>query len=151
MRDTEIAYLAGLFDGEGCLMIRVGRGRYYDVIGDITSVDEAPIRWLEQVTGVGHVQHNIPRNGNRPWYNWRVSTRQLEPLLRAMLPYLIIKRERAELALQFISGLKRAGPVLLTPETLALRESYRLRMRALNFRKGKPREGSPLPTHSKDK
>ena len=53
-------------------------------------------------------------------------------ILRAVLPYLVIKREQAEVALAIIDTMQRKRPgVSLTPEVTAQREAMVIQLKAL--------------------
>lgn len=99
MRPTELAYLAGIVDGEGSLEARI-RTRAHGtpsmtlrlVIGQ---VDRRLIDWIaERVPGQVHEQ---TKGRHRTIYLFRTGQTVAVALLRELLPYLIVKREQAEL------------------------------------------------------
>lgn len=65
--------------------------------------DEDLIRWIAEVTGTGFVGYQDPTGKNlvqqsvfkRGWY-WQLYGRNAALFLRQLLPYLRVKRERAE-------------------------------------------------------
>lgn len=113
LSETEKGYLAGIIDGEGCIMLarHLGkRGKHvYHLYVSIANTNMALHQWLEQrLPGAGYVrQQHHPETDKRPaanprsWktnYNWIVSgNRVTAVLLREIAPYLIIKRAQAEL------------------------------------------------------
>jgi hypothetical protein len=102
LSETDKAYIAGLFDGEANFSIyRRERGEHFRAgifVG--TTNREA----MEKIASLLKVKvHPVPGRGNRRTL-WRISiqdVRKLTPLLRAILPYLIIKKKHAELLLKW--------------------------------------------------
>jgi hypothetical protein len=104
----QLAYLAGLVDGDGSINIKTIRGNQYAhvmVFNNQASVME----WLVQVFGGIWVHHqpkkyihpgakttHSPVSGN----SWEMNKQaDVEWLLRHLMPFLVIKRERALQAL----------------------------------------------------
>lgn len=105
---TELAWLAGIIDGEGCIdLSRRSRARAvgYHMRVSVSNTDVRLVARCQQITGLGRVAQlggetrRRMRDRWRPCYAWSVSTRQAEDVLRLVLPYLVIKREQADLAL----------------------------------------------------
>jgi hypothetical protein len=69
-------------------------------------------------------------------YNWRLYSKEAETLLNALLPHLRIKRQQAEVALNFRTFVA-AGRGSLTAEMSAQRNALALQMKTLNQRYGK--------------
>lgn len=109
MNDSDIAYLAGLFDGEGCLIVRpkskLASGNYnisYHL--EIGMTDRRPIDWCKQVTGKGNVYY-LPSKKSK-WsdnYRWVVCSKQAASIVVLLLPFLKVKREQAVLFLELNS------------------------------------------------
>ena len=113
LSETEKGYLAGIIDGEGCIMLARHLGKHdkhvYHLYLSIANTSMALHRWLEErLPGAGYVkQHQQAKLDARPganpehWksrYDWIVSgNRVVSVLLREIAPYLVIKREQAEL------------------------------------------------------
>jgi len=135
LTETEKAYLAGFFDGEGC--INIGRhtptgcrtvSHFLQVI--IGQCDrEFLSKWQHRV-GIGKIYEDkgvgkIPKI-KRSWH-WRIHGAAAEQLLILLLPYLDIKHEEAEIALRFRKTKKLPHPGSRgTPQAvIALREEYK--------------------------
>lgn len=146
----DAAYLAGLFDGEGCVLIYarktyVPRGQTtpHHLLITITNTHQPVLEWVQKTFG-GHLYAYKRATAGRPKmsraWKWTATSREAAHLLRAMLPYLKIKHTQAMIALELqddISSYKseirgpgrgRAGIPALPPERLAYRESLRLRL-----------------------
>jgi hypothetical protein len=96
-----VAYLAGLFDGEGCITEN-GQGHYVAQIG---MTDETVIRWVAQVGGTVRIEDGPNRGNRKPLYRWRLTAaNDVQAFLRAIHPYLIVKQAAAENAIVAIDG-----------------------------------------------
>jgi hypothetical protein len=80
----EAAYIAGFFDGEGSIARRDGRI-------SITQKDPAPLYWIQKKLGCGSV---LKRSGDSYRYGLSGKKRTYQ-FLMLILPYLIVKRQRA--------------------------------------------------------
>ena len=137
-----MAYVAGLLDGEGSIVIGVGKTRkgspqYWLQVG-ITNTDRPLIDWLHQNLG-GHISdnsHSPSRRRMRPCWVWRVMSNEAAAFLLRVTPHLRVKRQQAEIAVAFQKHMrtaKRLGPKSLSPEEIAVREAFRTRLRALTL------------------
>lgn len=157
LTETEKAYLAGFFDGEGC--INIGKhtptscktvSHFLQVI--IAQTDQEFLSGWCDKTGIGKVyEHkgisNIAKI-KRSWH-WRIHGAAAEELLTILLPYLDIKREQAEVALRFreTKKLPHPGARGTPPAIVALREEYKQRLHALKRQGDKTKHG---PDYQRD-
>ncbi len=106
LSETQRAYLAGIIDGEGCIrMFRRApqgtRNAAYTMYVSIANTSPLLRQWLETHLPV-HVYWR-PLNGSRnprhkDGYSWILAgNRQVMVFLREICPYLVIKREQADL------------------------------------------------------
>jgi len=104
---TEIAYIAGIFDGEGSVSLVKShaartRGRYIYPLVRIANTDEALINWLEKKIPFGHRLYTSYRNGSyKKVHHFGCACGEAIEFLRLILPYLIIKHKRAKLLLNY--------------------------------------------------
>ena len=103
------AYIAGLIDGEGCIYIckekKNGRVIRYRVRLQITNTNKLLIDFLKNSIGFGYVTSGIKiRDGWKTRYDWIVMNGQARDVLNKCIPYLVIKKQQAELAFQFLDG-----------------------------------------------
>ncbi len=137
--DLTLAYTAGLFDGEGSVVIGVGKTRAGSPLHwlqvQITSTDRSVIEWLREEFG-GHISSNSRSklaNGHRPCWAWRVMSNQAKNFLELLLPHLKVKKRQAELAIAFQNSRgRRYGSLPLPESELAERERFRFELRRLN-------------------
>lgn len=101
MNDRDLPYAAGFFDGEGCISAcRRGDGRVALRV-TCTQSDPRPLEWLRERFGgrVSLVHRADPGAERRAVHVWVANEAMARRFLTAVLPYLIVKRERAEMAL----------------------------------------------------
>lgn len=112
--DVDLAYAAGLIDGEGCIQICKHRhskylvGYHYELTVRVAMADAEPILWLKQTFG-GSLLYSPKKGNNKGMYRWSVSPRLAVKCLNAILPYLKAKRTQAEIALEFQKIKRPAG------------------------------------------
>lgn len=103
-RDTDLAYLAGIIDGEGSIFRRVPLPRRKWGV-EVANTDVGLIEWLAGLGGRVRVEHRI---GGRTVYHWQVyARRDMVELLTAVRPYMRIKAARAGEALGELLALER--------------------------------------------
>lgn len=112
MKEKNLSYLAGLIDGEGCLSAwrywnknRTDCSPYfqYSCRLNITNTSLELMKQLIQYYGGGY-RMTRPANGkHKARYEWRPKGKKnLELLLLGIIPHLLIKREQAELLLEWV-------------------------------------------------
>lgn len=133
----EIAYLAGIFDGEGCIsIICPKKGRYLYLSCSIgTAGNYLPELFQSHFGGSisAHKTHN-PHHHNS--YHWIVVCSDALNLLNVIKPRLRLKKESAELAIEFqkhIIAHHGYGPHHpMGDEEKNLRSEYRKKLKYLN-------------------
>ena len=141
----DIIYFAGLFDGEGSVEISQTRQRggtlYYELAIRVVNTDEDIMLWLVNVFGGSlyarkRVYHNCKQS-----FTWSLGPKKSLWLLKLVLPYLRIKKKRAELAIYFEEGKiergrnrGRFGFVRKLDKYRVLEEAQFILMRELNQR-----------------
>jgi len=104
--ETTLAYLAGLIDGEGYIGIkktRTAKGRVapgYHARIQVRMVHEPAIALLAQELGGRYYREGAATGLRRDLYCWQASDAIAEKILRALLPYLRVKRHHAEAVLR---------------------------------------------------
>lgn len=111
MKKEELAYSAGLFDGEGCVSIeRMGgkqtktwKRKYYRLVVDVVSTSFDLVKFLHKRFGGSIFEYNSAKRCStwKKAYRWRLGPTEAENFLRKLLPYLIYKKKHAELALRY--------------------------------------------------
>lgn len=95
--DVDVAWAAGIIDGEGSIGI-------YDTVTLRVSMGHAgAVAKLCEIFATGTLAVRTPRPPRKPYHCWTVRAhREVRRTLRLVLPFLVVKREEAELALAFI-------------------------------------------------
>ena len=105
----DLAYIAGLVDGEGTITIRNTCGSWrakqkWMASISVANTNSELMDWLNgKLGGPSARVETIPHKGNRVVsYQFKMLGLGFLPLYKKLLPYLIIKRERAKLAIQWM-------------------------------------------------
>jgi hypothetical protein len=119
LSEVQLGYLAGIIDGEGCIHLSARRKRVYfchkrgkTYRGECSPYPSIQItntnlivleRIQEWLNGWGHIRKFVSKDGRKPRFTLAIdSARQVETILTAILPYLIIKNPQARLILHYI-------------------------------------------------
>lgn len=132
-----LAYFAGLFDGEGSVTITLAGGaarkRQLHVLKcAVGLVTRAPLDALRRRFG-GCVQGPVVRRNapeRQPMFVWDVSAVAACAFLRAVRPYLIVKRRQADVGIEFQTTKRRTR--VLTQHEVMRRERLRQKIHRLN-------------------
>lgn len=94
MDAIEIAYAAGLFDGEGSIsLVRQRVNRSHSPQVSVTSTDLEVLVWLQKRMG-GNIVTKQPRKpAHSVSYDWRLTDRRALIFLQLIRPYLVIERK----------------------------------------------------------
>jgi len=130
MKKTDYAYIAGLFDGEGCIHISKRKSGYYQLRIVVSNTNEMIIRWLG-FAFTGCVWGKKPKGNRRASWTWGVSDRKAEAFLKLIHPYLILKKPEAELAFKFMQTKVPQNSGGKIPPQTVLQEAQRVLMQAL--------------------
>lgn len=107
---AQIAYLAGIIDGEGTLFIgnygnkdKIRGTGFFQTIIAVTTTDKCLTDWLYDNFG-GWKSEYTPKqraeNCKGPIYSWKCTGDRLTHLCELMIPYFVIKKQQAEILLQ---------------------------------------------------
>lgn len=150
---AEIAYLAGIIDGEGSIYIgnfscnpKTG-AKYYQTNMEVTNSARPLIDFLLMTFG-GHVnqytEKQTSKNGRKPYWRWIATGERLTHLCELILPYLTAKKRQCEIMIKMRStyigngkGLSIKGKSGVQPhdkELLNLRQSLMDEMQSLHIR-----------------
>jgi hypothetical protein len=142
----DLAYIAGIFEGEGCVSISRhlrndtrAEGRYsYQLHVIFNMTDREPLDLLADYFG-GKVRtyDYKPERNARPFHTWHISAKKAIPFLTSLQPFLRCQRiaDKVELALAFQASKRYPGRFVHRPEHVAYTEeraSYWAAMRRLN-------------------
>jgi hypothetical protein len=141
VKQTDLAYAAGLVDGEGYVTIRrvaaTAKRKSPSHEGSLVveMVEERPIRWLQDRFG-GSVFHDTKKKKayHRSTYKWHLNGTQVLPALKALKPFFKVKQEQARLIIAFYATRTRSAGRRLGSDEIAIRDKFYLSVRRLNRR-----------------
>lgn len=106
MNKSELGYLSGIIDGEGCFSIEINpptsyrKGTLYTCRLTITNTDVRLLNWLiDKVGGTIHTRKII--EGRKQCYSWRCYANILDVILPKIIPYLVCKKDEAIVIMKF--------------------------------------------------
>jgi len=108
MTKVELAYMAGIMDGEGSIGINKIKNyngtntTYYRLLVQVGMVEGCIPQWLCDSFG-GSIAVRPKIKPRRAVTNWQIANKQAVIFLQAILPYLKIKKQQAEIAIDFQS------------------------------------------------
>ena len=149
-KERDIAYLAGIIDGEGTMYIgnfsknpKTGLPNYQTQM-EVVNTEKKLIEWLAQTFGgkcANRTREQIPGKSRKEVFIWRCSGDRLTHLCEILKPYLIIKRRQVDIMLEMRATYDRQsyqkgkqGTQQLPIEVLHLRQKLMDEMRALHNR-----------------
>jgi len=93
-------YVAGFFDGEGYIGIKEhGKKHYFYPIASMSQKSKKILEQIQEFLGFGYITINKAKPG---MYTLDVSYSQNSRFLKAIMPYLVVKKVVAKLALRYI-------------------------------------------------
>ena len=110
MTEAELAYVAGLFDGEGHCRIVTAKAskngqRYYRAHAAIYNTDRRCLDYVKECLGIGWVGINSrasthkTRHHKKDCFKWAISNRKCLEFLRLIRPYVKVKCEQIDAVL----------------------------------------------------
>jgi len=140
----QLAYLAGIIDGEGSIHISKNKKGYkigaknpsHNLRLYITSTNKTLIDWLCLQFGGNTVykkQHKNNKNQKASW-DWYIDATKAVTILKAVYSYLLIKKPQAQLAIEFQKQKTNKSGKKLTPQIIQIRDNYKNKMMILNKR-----------------
>lgn len=138
MRKTDLAYTAGIIDGEGSIQIhkyprKKHKRRYVlSLLVRVKNTNQWLCNWLKFAFGGSVYLSSTP--AGKPIWEWSLETKQAGEFLKLVLPYLRIKRPEAELALQFQARKTRRGRGGIPDKEATVEEAERILLQQMHKR-----------------
>ena len=103
--EVDIAFLAGFFEGEGAMWLGYdGNGKEVRIRADVavTNNDENLLNHFKsKFGGTIHRKSKMIGEYKHYTYQWHLASKDIGPILTLMLPFLITKKEVAELLIEY--------------------------------------------------
>lgn len=145
-KPTDLAYLAGIIDGEGCFWIGIISKKetsgyvneHFRGVLKIDNTDRKLVDWLDTVfsgTSSARSRTTSSRKYEREVFTWVATGDRLLDLCEQVLPYLVIKKEHCENMIKFRKTYtNRLGSNQLSYEQIVTRQSCVEMSKKLNSR-----------------
>ncbi len=146
---TDLAYAAGIIDGEGsvCIIQLMPNGRdrkspYIQAFVTVAMTDDRIPKWLAETFGGKATTSLAPsqrKAGRKPVTTWRLTSDRAGEFCSLIRPYMRLKHRQADLLCELLSdqriSFKRSGGKgkRLSEDEIELRLEYWTRMRGLNL------------------
>jgi len=121
LNSNTLAYIAGYFDGEGCIrIVQNKRDNGFGIHVFITNTHKPFLERMKDFFGGTVSVRNKSNENHRSIYQWRISNKKAaNNFLKQIEPYLFEKQPQAKLAINFCelpdlygNGYKKANPGL---------------------------------------
>ncbi len=110
---VDVAYLAGIIDGEGCISITKPTNKCPSSICGlvvlVANTNEPIIDWIQSTFGGNKKAKKRNNDRAKVCYTWLLQGYAAEALLEAVLPYLRVKKVQGQLGLGLLRGKRLAG------------------------------------------
>lgn len=126
---SDLAYCAGLFDGEGCVTLSKDGDTNYRLRIKITSTDYTVLTWLQEHFGGSINLSRKESEYNKEAWDWVCKVEDQIVFLIGILPFTIIKRVQIIEALNYHFEKQNGGK--LTEDEFKLRSVYYERLKTL--------------------
>jgi hypothetical protein len=142
LKDTDASYIAAFVDGEGSISINMTnavpgkrRSTSYGPRVSIANTNKVVLSWIHRSTGIGLVVPKPQSNGRfKDQWQWYLRVDEIEAFLLQIRGFLKIKREQADLMLEFLALEKNKGGIAASDEVRIDRMVIRDELCALNKR-----------------
>ena len=115
---AELAYFAGLVDGEGSIYLRKGERGNLQMRLQMVNTNELLIDWVQiRFGGRKYLVERVTRANHKPLYHWHLPSQSAVEVLRSITPYLVAKRAQADLAI-YAWEHREATPIALRREPI---------------------------------
>jgi len=136
--EIQWSQLAAFIDGEGTIVIIKARLHYTQLVIRVANTDPRLPMWCKKLFG-GKVYacDNNRKNNRRRFYTWAIQAQKAEDILRGCLPFFLLKKEQAEVALAYRETFRhkkgKTNEQDLTPERMEVRQRYREELSRLKY------------------
>ena len=107
MKQSDLAYIAGLFDGEGSIQVQKYQASknkrwYWRLVARIANTDIRCLEFVRDTLGFGWVglssraSAHKASHASKDCYQYCVTNRTVETFVKLLRPYLIVKAEKVD-------------------------------------------------------
>lgn len=137
--ETELAYLAGIIDGEGCVYIykRKTRKNHTDFFPrlQLITTSKSLHEWIHKVFGGMIFNRKVSNPKWKPRFEWYTTRGLMDDILEKILPYMVIKKSHIQIMIEFRKTFKTYyGQKGVPQDVVKLREDLCSQLKLLNKR-----------------
>ena len=92
----DIAWAAGLFEGEGCMSTFA---KTHLIRATVSSMDREVLDCFQSVVGVGRITRQTTTKDGRVFWRWSANMEEAADVMRLFLPYMGVRRQMRALQL----------------------------------------------------
>lgn len=157
--ETTLSWLAALIDGEGSIMItnnspgaaflrknpKAVNHRRVRLVISVSNTHLGLLSAIIQKTGLGTIYTHTRQpkeNHKKTSYTWRLNTTEIREILPSLAPWLIVKREQADLMMEALGIKEEATPAKGKIPTKETSDRLRALSEAMSILNKKGREES---------
>lgn len=159
MRSEVAGYLAGIVDGEGNIGLLRRNPKpqcgeinptFLDYV-KVTNTDYRLLSWIKEHVGAGSIYaESRNKERSRKVYTWHISSKPCLIFLRQIYPFLVVKKEQADVIFQFRMTIDQARPCKYGMPEDTIKERERLCSEMVRLHNhvvhGKPIHAGPQTT-----
>jgi hypothetical protein len=134
------AWMAAMIDGEGCIRLKklsscnIARSPSYCVHLIITGTDRKLLDFLVSEFGGSIGKRSVKNSSHRQSWGWFLYGKRAIEILESVLPYLIIKKQQAEMMIEYQKQSIHKNGKKLSASELCYRDYLFFKMKELNSR-----------------
>jgi hypothetical protein len=136
--ESDVAYTAGLFDGEGSVSIQKNSQQghpLYSLSASMKSTTLILLEYMQYLWGGGiYPGRNYNTEKHRQQWQWRLHGQAAADFLEVVRPRLLLKKEHASLGIEFQAHLHPGSTTRITDEEASTRRALYVAMGVLNKR-----------------
>jgi len=136
MKKTDLAYFAGLFDGEGSICItrhkpKRGISEQHTLLCLLSMTNREAVSAFRDCFGGGMTVHERSNGKRKLMWGWVMSSNKARIFLESILPFLRIKKAEAVIAIEFQTRKKQYNGKPVPIAEIEFRQNYREKLWAM--------------------
>lgn len=133
-KDWWLPWLAALIDGEGSIRFVQNGPKEHSFSPEVSifNCSEELLERVKELTQLGTLYERDRNPAHRPGLQWVTLGRDAEAILKAALPYLIVKKQHASVVIDLMSGIVTDNSRPVDQEEVSRRLSLKARLTELN-------------------
>lgn len=126
MREVDLAWAAGIVDGEGCITLQTVKSSAgnlcYVLRLTVNNTSLLMLQRLVEIFGGTIIPKKRGLARHKPQWSWQVCSKKAEAVLTQVAPYLVNKREEAQVGLLSRKLMQQHGAITTNDNVVQLAE-----------------------------